>query len=391
MSTIFKLLPCLVLFTACNSQEKENNNTLASDTVKTKINETREKALHNYDTLFTDIARYIAGLSTEKYFTNLQQKPFYTEHKQFTDTSWLKTKKNMLDPVGIWCTDKKITDATDSSLCFYPLSGPDFLFGNTFFPHAKNYVLLGLEPNGLWCDFRELNEKQNESYLAGIRKSMAYLNKAGYFVTSHMSGDFTRSHLNGMVHMMLYMMARTGHTITSVNRIKVDSAGNAHIITPDEKTEEPNLAGVRIEFLSPDRKIKKSAYYFRVNVRDKEIARITGFLPFIESFGKRVSYMKSASCVLTNTDFATIRNLVLGSDKVLQDDTGVPYKYFSANEFDIRLFGQYTMTIKDLDWCMQNDLKKAVDTSADKGPLPFRISYIGNYGEGMLLFAKRKK
>ena len=100
--------------------------------------------------------------------------------------------------------------------------------------------------------------------------------------------------------------------------------------------------------------------------------------------------MKSASCVLTNPDFSEMRNLVLESDAILQDDTGVPYRYFSKDIFDIALYGKYTMTIKDLDWCMQNDLKKDVAEKARSARLPFRISYIGNYGEGMMIYAKRK-
>ncbi|MFI5203888.1 MAG: hypothetical protein ACHQF2_05275 [Flavobacteriales bacterium] len=385
----FLVILSVLALAACGTTEKETGEKekISTDNNKEVV---EEEVLFPYDTLLTDMSKFIAGIRVEKFFDDLQSQTYYNEHRKFTDTSWAKTKKNMLEPIGKWCIDKKTTDASDSVLCFYPLSGPDFLFGNTFFPHSNNYVLLGLEPNGSMCDFKELNEAQITRYLSGVRESMAYLNKAGYFVTSHMSGDFNRAQLNGMVHMMLYMMARTNHTIVAVNKISVDSAGNVSVTT-EKKLEEPNLAGVRIDFLSPDRKTKKSAYYFRLNVRDKEIKQITGFVPFINAFGKRVSYMKSASCVLTNTDFSVMRNLVLGSEKVVQDDTGVPYHYFSSDTFDISLYGEYTMTIKDLNWCMQNDLKKAILKSPDNKPLPFRISYNGNYNEGMLLFAKRKK
>jgi hypothetical protein len=101
--------------------------------------------------------------------------------------------------------------------------------------------------------------------------------------------------------------------------------------------------------------------------------------------------MKSASCVLMNGNFNTMRQLVLSCDQIVQDDTGVPYKYFDASTFDISLFGTYTSTIRDLSYCLQRDLVKALKDSPYNKELPFRISYNGNYGEGMLLVAKKKK
>lgn len=380
----------ILALASCGSDQKDESDQKTNIKINQK-EQVEEEILFPYDTVLTDMSKFIAGLPVEKYFSDFQSQTYYNEHQKFTDTSWAKTKKNMLEPIKKWCRNEKTTNPSDSMLCFYPLSGPDFLFGNTFFPYSNNYVLLGLEPNGSLTDFRGLKEAQITRYLSGVRESMAYLNKAGYFVTSHMSGDFNRAQLNGMVHMMLYMMARTNHTIVAVDRICVDSAGKVTVST-EKKLDAPNLAGVRIQFLSPDRKSQKSAYYFRLNVRDKEIKEITGFVPFIESFGNRVSYMKSASCVLTNTDFSVIRNLVLGSETVVQDDTGVPYEYYVKDTtFDITLYGTYTQVIKDLNWCFQPGLKKALAASPNNKPLPFRISYNGNYNEGMLLVAKRKK
>lgn len=342
-----------------------------------------------YDTLLTDMSKLIAGLPVESYFKDIQEKAFYSEHKTFTDTSWKLTRSSMLDPIAAWTKEKNIGDDRDSVLCFYPLSGPDFLFGNAFFPDADNYVMLGLEPKGSLTDFRKMNDDALVKYFEGMRASMKYLNTRGYFVTSHMSKDFNRYYLNGMVHMILYMMAKTNHKIIAVKNIYLDQKG---AVRDTPKFPPGAITAVNITYLSPDQKEKRNAYYFSLNASDKYLTEHPEFKLFVNSFPRRVSYMKSASCVLQNTPFSIMRELVLGSDKVLQDDTGVPYKYFvKQGDFDIQLHGTYSSVIKDLSWCLQKDLKKDLDSSDFHGDLPFRISYNGNYGEGMLLYAVKKK
>lgn len=387
------LLLTLATFIACGDNKKIDDKAVQPDSVKnTSDNEVKNLTDLKYDTLLTDFSKLIAGISTEKYLKDVQAKEYYAEHFKFTDTSWKRTVDSMLTPIAKWIKDEKITNAADSGLCFYPLSGPDFLFGNAFYPYARNYVMLGLEPKGKLCDFRDLKDESLKKYLIGIRTSMKYLNKAGYFVTSHMSSDFTRAHLNGMVHMMLYMMARTKHPICDVYDVYINTNGEAVRIADSVKVADTVITAVCIEFLSPDRKVKKSAYYFKLNAKDEYLNIHTEFAKFVDGFGdNRTAYMKSASCVLQNTNFSVMRNLVINSDKILQDDTGVPYKYFSADKMDISLFGKYSMVIDDLSWCYQSELKKDLEKSKKYGALPFRISYIGNYGEGVMIYAKKKK
>lgn len=381
----------ITLFSCGGNDQQKDQTEKKNSTEKDSVKVEEKKPELPFDTLLTDYSRLIAGIKTYKYLQEVQSAPYYAEHFSFTDTSWNYTVDSMLKPIAQWIKTEKITDTSDKGLCFYPLSGPDFLFGNAFFPNATNYVLLGLEPKGKLCDFRTLKEEQYKRYFAGIRQSMKYLNKAGYFVTSHMSGDFTKAQLNGMVHMMLYMMARTNHPICDVYHVYIKADGAEVRMNDSTKIEDTVLTAVKIEFLSPDRTVKKSAYYFKLNASDEYLNNHGEFKKFVDAFGdNRTAYMKSASCVLQNTNFAVMRDLVINSKKILQDDTGVPYKYFDSAKLDITLYGKYSMVIDDLSWCMQKQLKKDLESSPKYGPLPFRISYIGNYGEGVMIYAKRK-
>lgn len=384
-----------LLAVSCGSEKTgTTESTESTDSAKTKQDKpvVAEMPKLAFDTLLTDYSLLIAGKPTLKYLKEVQAKDYYKEHIAFTDTSWKRTTDSMLTPIANWIKKEKITDTSDKGLCFYPLSGPDFLFGNAFYPYATNYVMLGLEPKGKLSDFRTYKEDQYKRYFAGIRESMRYLNKAGYFVTSHMSGDFGKAQLNGMVHMMLYMMARTNHPICDVYNVYIGADGKEVRLSDSVKVPDTMITAAKIEFLSPDRTIKKAAYYFKLNASDKYLDHHPEFAQFVDGFGtNRVAYMKSASCVLQNTPFATMRNLVLNSKKILQDDTGVPYRYFDKDKMDISLYGKYSMVIDDLSWCFQKELRKELEASKHYGALPFRISYIGNYGEGVLIYAKKKQ
>lgn len=393
LKTIKWISPLALLWLmSCGSESNEGKKDKNKDT--TEIKEVVKAQPLPYDTLLTEAAYFIAGMPTTTYLTDLQAKDYYAEHKKFTDTSWKFSVSSMLDPIEKWKTEKQIGETKDSMLCFYPLSGPDFLFGNAFFPDAHNYVLLGLEPRGTMCDFRTMNDEQIKKYLSGIRGSMKYLNSRGYFVTMHMSSDFTKAHLNGMVHMMLYMMARTGHKIVDVYNVYIENDGvndGMESRKPINTDPDKNLTAIKIDFLSTDGLTKKSAYYFKLDASDENLANHPEFEKFVERFGPRVSYMKSASCVLTNNNFAVMRKLVLGSEAFLQDDTGVPYRYILADStHDIKLYGTYTGTINDLDWCYQPGLRKALEKTGDTTELPYKISYNGNYGEGMMIWCKKK-
>jgi hypothetical protein len=208
-----------------------------------------------------------------------------------------------------------------------------------------------------------------------------------------MSGDFSKYHLNGMVHMMLYMMARTGHPIVDVYHVTLDANGKETRVDKGKEKDIPKetISAVKVEYLSTDTLEKRNAYYFKLDASDENLSVHPEFSTFVNNFGKRVSYMKSASCVLHNTNFDIMRKLVLNSDKILQDDTGVPLRYIETDStLQIEVYGTYTNVINDLKWCYQPSLRKMLEASGNNQKLPFRISYNGNFGEGMLIWVKKK-
>lgn len=342
-----------------------------------------------YDTILTETARFIGGIHCEtESFKKKQSSLYYKDHFEFTNGTWKILDDSTLSPMVDWAKDKNIMESLDTGTCFYPFSGPDFLFAEKFFPQCKDYILLGLEKLGTSPEISKMNETQINDYLKSIRSSLRYLNKAGYFVTQHMGQDFSKTVLNGNIHILFYFLARTNHLVHQVDRGFIDNNGNFIV---NSMTTKKNSTGICISFSrNGEEKIKK-LYYFSLDVADYKLNSQPGFEKFVKGFPALNTYIKSASYILANKNFSTVRKIISeNSLKILQDDTGMPLKNIDQKIFDLQMWGTYSKTISDLSWGYQPDLREALKKSGNNHSLPFYISYNGNYGEGIMMYAKRK-
>ncbi len=94
------------------------------------------------------------------------------------------------------------------------------------------------------------------------------------------------------------------------------------------------------------------------------------------------------------SSFSQIRNLVLDKSKfIIQDDTGIPIKYFNPEIFSIELFGVYEKPVKDFsESVFQQDLKIAYsDSTKYKGKLKFSLGYHywGNRNQNQMIAIKK--
>jgi hypothetical protein len=101
--------------------------------------------------------------------------------------------------------------------------------------------------------------------------------------------------------------------------------------------------------------------------------------------------IKAASYLMHREQFSTIRSLVLkGSDLVIQEDTGIPIRFFDKDTWDITLFGKYTKPIAQFQIRQQPDLAEMFADTTIK-PLPFIIGYHGTAKESHVIKASKRK
>ena len=95
----------------------------------------------------------------------------------------------------------------------------------------------------------------------------------------------------------------------------------------------------------------------------------------MERLGPGVTYLKAASYLLYEDYFSIIRNGILdNSGAVVEDDSGVPFKYFKPSLWDVVPFGNYTGPIGLFHEHYQPDLTEYYKKSSHE-PLPFGSGY----------------
>ena len=341
-----------------------------------------------FDTVNTDIAAFIAGKPRIKYFDSIATYSFYQTHKTRIDDAWHYVKRNDLNPVKRWRAKNTINQpSVDPNVVFYPFSGPDFLFVNTFFPNAHTYIMGGLEDRGTLPPLDKMSVGEIREYLSAVRHSLRYINKAGYFVTKHMMEDFNSQYLNGNLHVILYYLARTGHRIGNITYFYLEKNGEIGYDT--ENAGNKHIRGMAIEFF--DEKFDSGTiYYLNADLSDESMSNHPEISAFIKGYGKNISYVKSGSYLLHRQDFSMLRDLILErSTKILQDDTGIPFNILEKHpEFNITLYGSYSKTIADFEDKYQPALEKALDKQ-NPPKLEFKIGYNSWHDETLLMYAYR--
>jgi len=295
-----------------------------------------------------------------------------------------KIKKEDLDPIKNWISTQKISDSKDPETVFYPFSGPDFLYVDIFYPNAKKFIMIGLEELGTVPDVSNLSDESVAGYLENVRYSLRYINKVGYFITKQMTEDFKNINFDGATQLLLYYIGKQGYTITDLKLIYINDLG---VAIPGTRPAKRTVQGIKIDF-KKENEATKNIFYFSFNLSDENFKQKPEFFTFVSNFGNKVAYIKSASYLMHSDEFSTCRNIMLRQcTKILQDDSGIPYRFFKKNNFETALYGTYTKTTKDFTYGFQQDLKDAVAESDYYNTLDFRLGYNEWNNETVLMYA----
>jgi hypothetical protein len=262
------------------------------------------------------------------------------------------------------------------SVVFYPFSGPDVLVLTHFFPANATFLMVGLEPAGTLPDRRRIEKEGVSRYLEGIREAVYSELHRSFFITREMDHDFRGQVTDGLLPPILLLLARSGHTILDYRYIRLDEQGRIIAREANYKaTSEIGNKGVEIDFSRDADGSVHKLYYFSVNLSDERLAENRPFLIYLSGLQGMSTFLKATSYMLHQKTFSLIRNEVLARSKtILQDDSGIPYKYFSANSWHVRLFGSYDKPYGSFRYLVQPDLRAAYLASKPE-PLAFHIGY----------------
>jgi len=332
-------------------------------------------------------ARFIAGLAVGagSVLAPLQEARSWQKHALALDAGWSKLETNRLSLMSAWAAEE-VTPAINPKLpLVYLFGGPDAISVDVIYPDAPVYVLAGLERVGSLPVIESLTTAEIEKGLDSMRAAMRTTIDQSFFVTSMVSGDLRRSKLQGVLPLVLLMLARHGDEVLDADTIFLDANG----VPSHGEVPRNGVPGLHIRFRRGGGGEARSLYYFAQDVGNDALPSKPGLLLFLKGLGPYNSFFKAASFILHDRHFSKVRTAVLeNSESILQDDSGVAYQHLKPEKWKVTFFGEYTPQTGPFSDHWQTDLKAAWD-AAPKRPLPFRTGYKHKFGSTMLLAVKR--
>jgi len=392
---------CLIILTntSCGHGNVKQTEvaTVVADTVKKVVKDSVPAEVKNtlpVHPVYNDEAKFIAGMkvtNSKAIDSSLTKNKSWLEFAANLDKSWQKTDTSKIQKMKVWRATE-LKDANTKTV-FYPFSGADFFNAFTLFPKAESYIMVGLEPVGSLPHFHK--GTPNDSLAAYFRKvntSLFAILNFSFFKTHNMSIDFNDKELNGTIHLIVLFIERTGNSIIDVKPAGVDKDGK--IFNYKSFKEQRNAGGtnrgIEVDFVTTDNVLKK-VYYFSVNLDNSHLSKNTDFVKMVNSNKGQTTYVKSASYLMHKDVFSDIRNLILdNSSFVLQDDSGIPFKYFKKDVWNPTLYGSYTGSIPLFTGVFQTDLDEAFKAKSGVKSLKFGIGYKYKEGESNLMYFQKK-
>ena len=338
---------------------------------------------------WNDTAQFLAGVKgrVDGPFHQLEDTEAWRTYAAEFDETWKAVQKDQFQAVDAFQKRELSPIQTHGNFVFYPLSGPDVLYATHFFPEGRTFVFAGLERVGHLRPPENYKAETLDRQLHGWRVSVDSMFERSFFVTSEMDQEFHGRVADGLLPMILLLLARGGHTIEQVRYGHLSDAGEF----AGEDASDPTFRhpGVEIKFKRGPEPESRTLYYFSFDL-GPAFERNPSFSRFLQRQGTPDTLVKSASFLLHWRQCKGLREYILeNSNLVLQDDTGVPFRFFRNAEWQVSLFGAYSRPDRPFRREYQPDLAEAFHAPANVRQLGFSLGYGAGRRPSSMMLAKR--
>ncbi|MBM2804557.1 MAG: hypothetical protein HW419_2450 [Deltaproteobacteria bacterium] len=342
----------------------------------------------------TATAQLLAGITPnppEPAFNKFLELDVWKEHQKWMSSQWAQVR-GRLNVMENWRDHEiKIAGAQKKTMV-YPFSGPDFINAYALFPDHSRYVFFSLERPGSLPDMESVTPGQFVKLLTDVRSAFRDIFERNYFITSYMSKQLTTPWVRGAVPVMATMMALMNRRIVRIEPLDLFPELTKAYDTLDGKRPRMLLRGVRIDFANPATAGAQQLYYFSLDATDKALEYYPDFLNWVGQHKPSTALLKSASYLLHDEQFAKTRAMVLeSSDILVQDDTGIPYRYLNQTPWQVKLYGKYQKPIRPMGYAYQKDLDTAFKDKTATADLPFPFGYHWRGSQSGLILANKER
>lgn len=325
-----------------------------------------------------DTARYLAGMggSNRGELAVPRNSPQWRAHQVRMDGLWA-THAGFSGQIRGFRSN--LSGLTSPGVLFYPFGGPDYLHAAQLFPGASNYVLVGLEGVDSMPELSSLSASELSRGLGGISNSLRTVTGASYFITKEMRVDLQSTRLRGTLPLLLAQVARDGKSVSSVSPVGLGPGG---VLT--SRSGGSSCPGWHI------RAGGKNIYYFQEDLSNGGLGD-GRLLKFVSTKGSPVTFVKSASYMMHRGSFSTVRDYIVRNSKgIVQDPSGVPFRYLADSGMRVTLHGNYQGPIGTFSSHHQPDLVAAYQGGQyPVKPMSFGMGYLLNPARASIIVARR--
>jgi hypothetical protein len=333
-----------------------------------------------------DTALFLAGmpLPNNSPLAPLTRDAAWTTHARYFENAFSKLNKTKFQKLHDWQNAFLPESLEQIPVVYYMFSGPDFLYMDQFFPNASTYIMCGQEAIGPAPD--PLHMPNLAGAFANLENAMKSSLTATYFVTQDMKVDLQSQELKGTLPILYVFLARAGKSIREVQFGSLASGGEFR----ESRPGSGGTPGVRISYIDNPTGKQQTLFYFTTDISNGGIGSNPAFMNFCNAHGVGASFLKSSSYLMFEDSFSRVRDFILNhSHMIVQDDSGVPIRFFDPKKWNLRLFGTYVGT---LDIFRQNYQPRLSEMYQTMNPAPFGIGfgYQWDYRKANLIVAQRQ-
>jgi hypothetical protein len=358
------------------------------------IGEVRTSSADNpeFNRRATATAQILAGITPnppDPALKRFVESDTFKEHQQWMTSSWAHVR-GRIQTMETWRGQEIKVPGAPKKALLYPFSGPDFLNAYTLFPDHGRYVFFSLERPGTLPDLESVTPVQFTKLLQDVRSAFHDIFERNYFITSYMTKQLTTPWIRGTVPVMATMMALMNRRIVRIEPLDLFPELTQAYDLPDAKRPRVLMRAVRIEFANPNVPGAQQLYYVALDATDKALEFYPEFLNWVGQHKPSTVLIKSASYLLHDQQFSKTRDMLLdAADVVVQDDTGIPYRFISQSPWHVKLYGRYNRPIRPMRYGYQKDLEAAYSSQQEQPPLPFPFGYHWRGQKSGLIVAHR--
>ncbi len=339
---------------------------------------------------------FLAGLPSERaddQWKDARADPVYVQHSRYMDRFWENVKRLTIAPMAGW-RPVNLPDDFERRMVFYPLSGADFINMYCLFPGAPFYLMVALEPEGDAPG--RLNRMELASMLYSLQVTIPEFGMMNYFMSHIMQNAMTGTRLAGVAPVVMAFMARLGLRVCEVERVRVGESGTLYGASEKEDpvrgNQSPAVYGVRIVFAVPGEEGQRTLVYLCARLDNDLALGRTPVGRYVNSFTGYVTMLKSAIFFMHYDWIGEVRKMVLDrSFMIVQDDSGIPYRFFDPALWEMKLLGIYdpSYRLTNATVLPQADMLAAYPRGNE--PLPFHYGYGVIINKSNMQIAVRKQ